>query len=231
MTSQTQNALITGIFKTELKNRFLCTVCVDGTDVTCYIPSSCRLSNFVDLSGKTVLLKPNQSTTGRTAYAVYALKHGRQWILLNLAQANRIIEAQLPRRYFSFLGKRKNVAHEICVESYKTDLFIHDTNTVVEIKSILSFDTNAAFPTVYSERAVEQLKKLSHLLDMGYSVCYLFVSLNPRVKSLSLNKCVPDYYSLFRECIDKGMIVRAFSIRMEEHGPQIYKKVELSIEK
>ena len=230
MTSQTQNGLITGIFKTELKNRFLCTVCVDGADVTCYIPSSCRLSNFVDLSGRTVLLKPNQSTTGRTAYAVYALKQGRQWILLNLAQANRIIEAQLPRRYFSFLGKRKKVAHEICIESYKTDLFIHDTNTVVEIKSILSFDKSAAFPTVYSERAVAQLKKLSHLLDAGYSVCYLFVSLNPRVKSLSLNKLVPDYYSLFRECIDKGMTVQAFSIRMEEHGPKIYKQVDLIIE-
>lgn len=61
MTPNSENRLITGVFKTELKNRFLCTVCVDGVDVICYIPSSCRLSNFIDLSGKTVLLKPNQS--------------------------------------------------------------------------------------------------------------------------------------------------------------------------
>ncbi len=36
-----------GIFKEELKNRFLCLVEVDGADTLCYIPSSCRLSNFV----------------------------------------------------------------------------------------------------------------------------------------------------------------------------------------
>lgn len=229
MTPNSENRLITGVFKTELKNRFLCTVCVDGVDVICYIPSSCRLSNFIDLSGKTVLLKPNQSTAARTAYVVYAVKHGRQFILLNLAQVNRVIESQLPRRYFSFLGKRKNVAHEVCIESYKTDLFIHDTNTVVEIKSILSFDRSASFPSVYSERAVGQLKKLSRLLDAGYKVCYLFVSLNPRVKELSINKNVPDYYTLFQECVDKGMIVRAFSIRMDEQGPEIYAKVGFAI--
>ena len=45
-----------GIFKEELKNRFLCLVEVDGEDTLCYIPSSCRLSNFVSMAGKTVLL-------------------------------------------------------------------------------------------------------------------------------------------------------------------------------
>ena len=50
------------------------------------------------------------------------------------------------------------------------------------------------FPTVYSERAVEQLKKLSQLLDNGNKVCYLFVSLNPQVKELCLNKDIYDYY-------------------------------------
>ena len=44
-----------GIFKKELKNRFLCLVEIDGEDTLCYIPSSCRLSNFIDLTGKEVL--------------------------------------------------------------------------------------------------------------------------------------------------------------------------------
>lgn len=228
MTSKTENGFITGIFKAELKNRFLCTVCVDGVDVTCYIPSSCRLSNFIDLSGRTVLLKPNQSTTARTDYAVYAVKCGRQYVLLNLAQANRVIETQLSRRYFAFLGKRKNVSHEVCIGTYKTDLFIHDTNTIIEIKSILSFDKNALFPTVYSQRAVEQLKKLSLLLDSGYKVCYLFVSLNPRVREIKIYENMLDYCELFRECVRKGMLARAFSIKITESGPRIYSRIDLT---
>lgn len=47
-----------GIFKTEIKNRFLCTVNVDGIDTLCYIPSSCRLSNFINMNGRGVLLLP-----------------------------------------------------------------------------------------------------------------------------------------------------------------------------
>lgn len=225
MASNTENNLISGVFKTELKNRFLCTVCVDGVDVTCYIPSSCRLSNFIDLSGKTVLLKPNQSSSTRTAYAVYAVKYGRQYILLNLVQANRVIEDQLPRKYFSFLGKRKNVSREICIDDYKTDLFVRDTNTIIEIKSILSFEKSATFPSVYSERAVGQLKKLSKLLDAGYNVCYLFVSLNPRVKELCINERVTDYYNAFQECVNKGMLVRVFSLRMDSAHPEIHSRL------
>lgn len=42
----------TGIFIQELKNRFLCEVEIDGESTVCYVPSSCHLSNFLDLKGK-----------------------------------------------------------------------------------------------------------------------------------------------------------------------------------
>ena len=226
MIFSSNNNAIYGIFKNEHKNRFLCTVCVDGTDVICYISSSCRLSNFIDLSGKTVLLMPNKSKASKTLYTVYAVKIGRHFVLLNFAQANRVIESQLCRRHFSFLGKRKKVEREIFIESYKTDLFIYDTNTVVEIKSILTFNKKSLFPSVYSERAIKQLQKLSHLLDIGYKVCYLLISLNSQVKELYIDKNDKIYYTLFKECINKGMIVRAFSIHMNEQETKIYKNID-----
>ena len=55
----------TGIFKQELKNRFLCEVEIDGESTVCYVPSSCHLSNFLDLQGKSVLLVPTQSKNAR----------------------------------------------------------------------------------------------------------------------------------------------------------------------
>lgn len=218
-----------GTFQTEFKNRFLCSVDIGGEEVTCYIPSSCRLSNFIDMTGRTVLLKPIETPNARTSYAVYAVKYRKNFILLNLAQANRVIEAQIRRRYFSFLGMRKNVQHEYKIGNYKTDLFIHDTNTLIEIKSTLAFSRESTFPTVYSERAVKQLKEISRLLDEGYRACYILVSLNPSVKEIMINAEVEDYYNTFIECVEKGMTYCAFSVRLREQTPELHSKIKVTV--
>ena len=218
---------IYGTFRTEIKNRFLCSVNIDGKDETCYIPSSCRLSNFIDMTGRTVLLKPVETPNARTSFAVYAVKYRKSFILLNLAQANRVIEAQLKRRYFSFLGARKKVSREYKIGSYKTDLYVHDTKMLIEIKSTLSFSKESVFPTVYSERAVKQLKEISRLLDEGYRACYVLASLNPCVKEIVINSGVEDYYKTFMECVEKGMTCCAFSVRLREQVPELYVKIKV----
>ena len=217
---------VRGVFKEELKNRFLCLVEVNGKDTLCYIPSSCRLSNFVDLVGKDVLLTHNSSTNTRTEYAVYALRDRRQFVLLNMSQVNRVIEREIKGRRFSFLGKRANIKKEYRIEGYKSDLYIEDSHTIVEIKSILSFDRNALFPTVYSERAVNQLIKLSDLMDKGYKVCYLFVSLSPRVKDVKINEEITEYHELFMECVNKGMVLKGYSIKLIDNEPIIHSQIK-----
>lgn len=218
-----------GTFQTEIKNRFLCSVNINGAEVTCYIPSSCRLSNFIDMTGRMVLLKPIKNPNARTPYEVYAAKYRRNFILLNLAQSNKVIETQLRRRYFSFLGVRKNVQREYKIGTYKTDLFIHDTNTLIEIKSTLAFSKKSTFPTVYSERAVKQLKEISRLLDEGYRACYVLVSLNPSVKEIMINAELEDYHKAFIECVKKGMNYCAFSIRLHEQNPELYGKIKVTL--
>lgn len=130
----------TGIFKQELKNRFLCEVEIDGESTVCYVPSSCHLSNFLSLQGKKVILIPTMAKDARTQYAVYAVPYKRSYLILNTSMANRAIEASLRGRRFAYLGKRKNVIKEHYVDGYKSDLFIEDTNTIIEIKSVLSTD-------------------------------------------------------------------------------------------
>lgn len=220
-----------GIFKCEIKNRFLCLVDVDGDDVVCYIPSSCRLSNFIDLTNRIVLLLPTKAKNARTQYAVFAVKYRNRYVLLNMTHANRIIEEQINRRFFSFLGKRKFVTHEAFVEGYKSDLYIEDSNTVIEIKSILSFDKKAKFPTVYSERAICQFAKMKELLDKGYKVCYIFVSLNPGVKQVEINQDIGEYYNLFTQCVEKGMMYCGFSIDLKNESPYVYSKINIDLDK
>ena len=208
---------VEGVFIEELKNRFLCLVSIDGNDTLCYIPSSCRLSNFVDLRGKKVMLKLNSAANSRTKYAVYAVKIGGQYILLNLSSANRLIEENISSRRFAFLGKRDIVKHEHKINGYKCDLYIEDSKTIIEIKSILSFKDTASFPSVYSQRAICQLQALEKLIDDGYRIIYIFVSLNPKVKTIIINNSFNEYHELFHSCINKGMICKGYSIHTS-HG-------------
>ena len=213
-----------GIFKEELKNRFLCLVEIDGENTLCYIPSSCRLSNFIDLAGREVLVLPVLSPDARTRYSVYALAGNHGFILLNMSKANEAVASSIGNRRFSFLGKRTLIRKEYKVSGYKSDLYIEDTRTVIEIKSILSFakSREARFPSVYSQRAIDQLKKLGHLLDEGYRVSYIFVSLNPSIKRLIINEEIDEYRSAFNSCIEKGMMVKGVSLKMIDGEPIIH---------
>lgn len=220
---------IFGVFKQEIKNRFLCSVEIDGETVTCYVPSSCRLSNFLDMTDRSVMLTSVTNPKAKTRLALYAVKYGRSYVPINLAHSNRTVEQQIHRRFFSFLGKRKKVVRETKISEYKCDLFISDTSTIVEIKSLLAFEKLAIFPTVYSERAVKQLEQLSALLDQGYPVCFIMISLSPTVKEISINQEMEDFYRLFIECVTKGMRYKGFSLRLNNGKMVISSTIRISI--
>lgn len=223
---------IVGDFVREEKNRFLCTVTVEGEDEECYIPSSCRLGNFLELAGKKVLLKENQNKNARTRLAVYALKIKQNYLILKTSEANNIIINSIKSRRFSYLGKRTLVEKECTIAGYKADVFLPETRTIIEIKSIITQEKKAVFPTVYSERAIEQLKKVKMLLQNGYNVVYIFVSLNPYVKAVSLSETSKqsEYKNLFIECVESGMLYRAYTSKIEEGKPTIYKEIPLSLQ-
>lgn len=220
--------LVKGIFISEKKNRFLCEVQVEGINIECYISSSCKLSNFIDTFGKEVLLMPVKKKKARTQYFLYAIKLHKQFVMVDLKRVNGIVEEQLPKRFFSFLGKRNNISREKLIGRYKADLFIEDTNTIIEVKSVLSVDKISTFPGVNSDRAVMQLRELKRLLSSGYKVCYIFISLNPETKKILINNAYQEYYQRFQECIEEGMIVRGYCIQVNGLTQLIKKRIEIS---
>ena len=177
-----------------------------------------------------MLLKPNLSAQSRTKYAVYALQTtGRHFVLLNMSESNRIIEAAIVKRRFSFLGKRTQIKRECTVEGYKCDLYIEDTKTIIEIKSLLAFNKQAVFPSVFSQRAIDQLKCMGELLEKGYRVVYVFASLNPEVKLLTINSDIIDYYRSFKVCIEKGMIIKGYTFAETEGEFTIKTPVRINV--
>jgi DNA-binding sugar fermentation-stimulating protein len=218
--------LIQARFLREFKNRFLCEVEINDCLVECYVPSSCRLANFFMLDGKQILLRRNSSQKVRTQYALVAIPYKRSYILLNSSFANRVIEGNIRGRRFCFLGKRSKIFKEHRVEDYKTDLYISDSKTIVEIKSIISTDNKAVFPTVYSERAIKQLEGLKELQQKGYNVCYIIVSLNPYVSEIILDT-TSRLFELFNECQILGMKIKAFSCKLKENKLFLGKEIPI----
>lgn len=222
--------LVYGVFLQEEKNRFICKVAVRDQVFECYVPSSCRLSNFTDLRNRTVALRLNGSKRTRTQYALYAIQYGSRYVLVDQTQPNRIIESSIGGRRFSFLGPRKTIQREKTIEGYKSDLFIPDTNTIIEIKSILAFEKCAFFPAVYPQRGIEQLKKLLSLLNKGYRVHYFLVAMNPRIVEIRFSGKYKEFDGLFQQCLDAGMVCHGFSVKLINGRPTIHSRISVVVD-
>lgn len=219
---------VKAIFISELSNRFRCLVDIDGIETLCYVPSSCRLSNFIDLAGRTVLLTRLNSRS-QIEYSLYAVETDKGLVLLNLALANKVVLSQIHKRCFAFLGKRKHLRTELIVNGYKSDLYIEDTKTIVEIKTILSLDSSGHFPTVYPHRLINQLRKIETLLDAGGRVCYLFIALGPQIKRIYFD-ANQEFSELFDRCRAKGMVCRGYNICIHDDGISVLSKVKLMVD-
>lgn len=157
---------VRGIFIEECKNRFLCIVQIKKEKHLCYIASSARLSNFVNLTGKQVLLRRNKGSRTRTEFTLYAVKNENDYVVLNLNAANTLLLEVIRKEYPSSISIQKE---KFTLEGYKTDhLVVSVPPTIVEVKSILSDKTVVRFPSVSGERSIRQLKSLEEALLKGY---------------------------------------------------------------
>lgn len=228
---KSSTSFIEGILIGEQKNRFLCTVKIGDVIEECYVPSSCRLSNLISIKNPKVILREVTTKNSRTNYAVYAIKKGRTYILVDLSDANRILYSQIHRRIFSFLGPRKNVITEETFGDYRSDLFVKDTSTIIEVKTVISDLSSALFPTIHSDRALKQLKALSNLLDAGYNA-YLFIfALSPTIKEIIINSEDKLFAELLKSCCQKGLIIQGFNIRIINQKPTINNKIPIITKK
>lgn len=217
-----------GIFIKECKNRFICEVMVENEAIECYVPSSCRLDNFIDLLGKRVLLLPTEAPSARTRYSLFAVPYKHNHILLNIGKVNGVIERDIKKRCFSTLGKRSEICREYKVGSYKSDFYIKDSRTLLEVKSILSLEKAALFPTVFSQRTLDQLKEISALLDNGYKAALVIASLSPYVEHIKIDHASP-FYEALKPCVEKGMQLLAVSLHIHQGEAQIKRKIDIEL--
>lgn len=200
---------IWGIFKGEGRYRFHCTVEIEGKEELCYLPSNCKLEKLINLRGKKVLLENIESD--KFTYFVRAVSYRNALYLLNLQEVNKIIDEDIRKRIFDFIGKRENTIREKTIEGYKADIFVGDTNTIIENKSVLTFDKEGIYPTMNSRHVNEQLQRISKLLDKGYKVYLFLIALGVGTKKIRLDEKFFEEGLLY-ECKNKGLQVVGFNL-------------------
>ena len=157
---------IKATFVTELPVRFRCIISIAGEEKECYVPSSCKLEPLIKLKNKEVLVRKQDS--GKTSlYSLVAVKHKSNYVLLNSSYANQLFMESVARRLFGFLGKRKKVISEYTLSDYRCDFYIEDTNTIIEVKSIISDKDKVFFPAMESKRFLHQLSTIKANMIAG----------------------------------------------------------------
>lgn len=213
--------LFEATFIEEGKNRFICTVNLDGELIECYVPSSSKLKQYINLEKKTVLISKNANQNARTKYALFAVKYYRKYILLNLNLVNKILGQYL------MSNSELCISYEKVIDGYKADLITNDKNinalTIIEAKGIITTKKAEMFPSKYSERAIKQLVQIKQLLFEGYKVDYYLISLSPILKNLYYDTSNVEFYQLFMECISNGLSVKALTVVYENNEFKIKK--------
>ena len=220
-----------GKFVKEDKYRFQCWVDINGEVLRCYLPANCKLERFISLKDKKVILSRYSGKNDKFRYKVEAVRYKNTTILLNLNYLNTIVEREIKRKIFDFLGERTNVIKEKIVHGYKSDLYIADTETLIEIKSVLTLKESVVYPQAYSEHMLKQLNVLKRIAEEGKEVYYFIVGLSPSIKEIIIDSTYEKYGILLNECQHAGVKIKAFSLRYYRGKYRIKEEIKIILKK
>ena len=201
--------LIKAQFVAEDKTRFSCTVSLNNKMTKCYVPSTCKLRNLLDLECSDALLTNNTYQKNVSPYSLFALKIKGEYVIINSGFANRVVKHIL-------MSKHQEIFAEKVVKNYKCDFYLKQKNKIIEVKSIISDKAAILLPNIKSQRAIMQLRQIKSLLTEGYNVEYYFVLFAPFLK-----KCVVDsrseYGELLKDCIENGMKIKIYRSVLDDN--------------
>lgn len=218
--------LVKGIFLAECKGRFACEVSIDGKLEKCYVASSAKLNNFIDLHNMNVLLIENQNKS-KTKYSLFALEKEDKIILLNLNKVNGILI-----NYLMTIGMKAELfKNEITfLNSFKADVVYFDSPLIIyEVKTILARENRAVYPCMQTKRVKIQLEKIIALLNLGYKIEYVFFLLEPDIIHVEISEREEELRRLFAEAIKLKMNIKVFKTLW--NGNEFYIVEDNSIKK
>ena len=105
-----------GIFRDEIKNRFRSIVTINNQDVMCYIESSSRLDNYINLKDKKIFLQKINNKSLK--YKVFMLPYRYDKILLCPMMANKIVASEFAH-FQNNIHLEKLLHHQNLLKCYR----------------------------------------------------------------------------------------------------------------
>ena len=128
-------AFETGVFLEECKHRFRCLVKVRDKEEICYLSSSSKLTPFIQLQGREVLLIKNLNSKSKSAYTVHAVKSDTGYILLNLGHVNALLMTEFEKPGGYYAGAKEIFREKKVHQNLRADFCIEqEQRTIIEAK-------------------------------------------------------------------------------------------------
>jgi len=194
--------VVDGIFL-ERPNRYLARVEVDGQEIKAHVPDPGRLPSLL-IPGRRVRLTFNPGPKRKTDYSLVLVRHGKLWVSVYPAFANKVVENELAQGSLSCLNGFESFNREVkCGESrIDFELKFLDVKAFVEVKSVSLVEGGVGkFPDAPTQRGVKHLKELVALRRKGYRAAVLFISQRSDARSITSNDQIDP---LFGEWLRKA---------------------------
>ena len=213
---------IKGIFINELPNRFRAEILIDGKREICYVGSSCKLNNLINIRNHEVILQNIEKKNSNLAYSLIAAKFDNKYIILNSLYANKAYENYLKTQNCN--SDSNIILKEYTESGYKSDFYLTNTKTIIEIKSIITEKKEELFPQINSQRFKRQINNIPRLIEEGYNFRLVIISLNPGLRKVILKEELLSLQSL----LIKNFEIEAYTCTLRNNKPIL--KNKLSIE-
>lgn len=188
---------IEAVFVKENSNRFSAVVKLGENIISCYLPYSSKLGKELKPEGKKVFLLPINGK--RFAYKIVAIIDNDKTYYIDLNKVNDLFEKFIYTKYFYKFSREKKISN-----NYRSDFNNTDAKQVLEVKTLLSSQANAIYPSVNPIRFIKQLKEISVLIREGYSVILVLILLNKNIRQISFNYKYSEFSKLFFRLLNIG---------------------------
>lgn len=212
--------MIKGKFIEECKHRFLAKVIINGKEEECYMPTSSKLSKIINLANQEVYLIENMGKSLRTKYKVHSVRIKNNLILLDLNCLNKLYFSEILLKDSKYLQERK-------INNLKIDFVNEEKNEIIEIKGLISDNSEIVFPHTNSKRIIRQLKNLG---DLHSNIRFVFILMNPKINRIILDDTNKEFMKYFKSALDRKIELEIYKIYWKKNKEHL-KKEEYEFEK
>jgi sugar fermentation stimulation protein A len=212
----------------ERPHRFLLEAEVAGRRVPVACGDPGRLERLL-VPGARLLLAPAVTERRRTAFTALLVRAGRQWVSLQPALANRIVQFALGRSGLGELAGAAVVAREVRQGASRLDFLLRHRGRDVfaEVKSATwVVGRQALFPDAPTERGTRHVRELGALARGGTRAAVIFVVQRRDATSFAPHaERDPHFAAALRDAHEAGVEVLAYRSSITPRGCRLLDRI------